>query len=1350
MPKFSVKRPYTVLVAVVALLVLGVVTFTKLSTDLLPEMELPYMIVVTVYPGASPERVESQVTSMVEANLGTINGVVNITSSSNENYSMVMLEFAEGTNMDGAKVDLATAIDQMTLPENVSKPILMEVSMDMMPTLIATIDREDMDIYELSDYAEETVVPYLERQDGVASVNGMGLVDEYIEVRLEQDEIDELNDKLAAYVDENLGDAKAKLDDAQREINNAQGQLSSGKQTLQDQQTSTVDELANASQMLDEVMATRAAYSAQVTGLKASQQALQAEQKAYQDAGVEENYAQINNGLTSIYTAMLNVASDPTSAAALAAMGITIDVTKLPLDVEDAAAHPEKVTYLKNLVTQLSAVPVMGQQFAAMAPMLDALEPDALTALQTAHERIAAVGDELNNLTVEIAAAEAVLENVNSATQEAANNYSTMEAGKITAAAGFGSAAAQLDAAQTALDNGKKELESGMESYDKAKETALKNANLDQLLNMDTLSNLIMAQNFAMPAGYIHQDETQYLLKVGDEFTSMEDLENALLADIDGVGKIRLKDIATVTMLDTAGENYAKVNGNDAIILTIYKASTSGTSDVSKTCNKALENLCEETPELRTVNLMDQGEYIGMIVKNVLQNLIVGALLAVIVLAIFLKDPKPTIVVAFAIPLSVLFAMVLMYFTNITMNIISLSGLGLGVGMLVDNSIVVVENIYRLRNKGVPAARAAVMGANQVAGAIFASTLTTICVFFPIVFATGLAKQIFPDMAFTIAYSLGASLIVALTVVPSMSATVLKNTKPKEHRWFDAIIRVYEKTLRFCLRFKFVPLLIAVSLLAFSVVIALRTGLILIPEMGSEQMSLEITTDAENSDEENFAIADDVLEKLQEVEEINTVGVMTSASTNLLGSFGGSGATNSFYYYILLNEGEGDNNKEVGKKIEAAIADCEITDYTVTLSNMDMSSLMGSGMAINIYGSDLDTMLDVSEDVKQILEDVGGMEEITNGQEEGDPELKIVVNKDKAMQHSLTVAQVFAEISKRLVTEDTSTTLTMQGKDYEVKVVDENDVPDRASVMDQEFTVTTTDKDGNQQEEIHKLSEFATLQEGKSVNSVNRENQQRYITVSATTMEGYNTSLLARDVADRLDEYQAPDGITIEIGGESEQINDVLKDMMLLMLLAIILIYLVMVAQFQNLVSPMIVMLTIPLAFTGGFLAILISGEEISLVALMGFLVLSGVIVNNGIVFVDYVNQLRIGGMAKKEAICETGKTRMRPILMTALTTILAMSTMAFSKDAAAAMGKGMALVIIGGLLYGTLMTLYIVPIFYDIIYRREELKVVDIGDESTLKDEEERLAEGASDVVKEAYADPEQIRSASEHEDLD
>lgn len=1314
MPKFSVKKPYTIIVAIVALLVFGFVTFTRMSTDLLPEMELPYVIVITAYPGAAPERVESQVTEVLESSLGTINGVENIISTSSENYSMIMLEFSEGTNMDGAKVDLASTIDQLSLPDNCSTPIVMEVSMDMMPTMEITLDYDDMDIYELSRFAEDEIIPYLERQEGVASVEGMGLVDELVEIRLNESRIDDLNDELAAYVDDSLADAKEQLDTASSELSSAQGQIDSGKKALEEQQNNTSSELANASQALDEVMATRAAYSAQLTSLQAGKAALEAEQKAYNDAGIEATYDQLDTMFRTVQ-----------SMAAGMGVGDTV-----PTGIEDAAENADKLQAFQALLMQMQSMGAFnGIMTEEQLNMMTGLSTESLQQIVTAKNRLPQIESELANLEIEIAAVQAVLNTVNDATQEAVNNYTTVESGKIAAAAGFGSASAQLEAAQSAIDDGKSELESALDSYESAKETALKSANLDALLSLDTLSSLIYAQNFAMPAGYIYEGENQYLLKVGDEFDNLEDLENALLCDIDGIGEVRLKDVADITVIDNSGISYAKVNGNDAIILAIYKASTAGTATVSDNCNEAAEELVEKYEGLHILNLMDQGDYIDMIIKSVLSNLIVGAILAIIVLAIFLKDAKPTIVVAFSIPLSVLFAIVLMYFSNMTMNIISLSGLALGIGMLVDNSIVVIENIYRLRNKGIPSARAAVMGANQVAGAIISSTLTTICVFLPMVFATGIAKQLLPDMAWTIAFSLIASLIVALTVVPCFSATILSNTKPKNHPWFDAVVRVYEKALRFSLRRKWVPLLIAVVLLVLSVAQAFRTGLVLLPSIGSNQMSVSITTAPENTDEENYALADEAVERILAIDGVETVGAMTESSMSLVST---SDATNAFYFYIIITDDAAKDNAAMGEKMEEVLADMDLEDYSVTLSNMDMSSMMGSGMEINVYGSDVDTILSVSEDVMAMLEEVGGMEEISNGQEEGDDQILVSVDKDKAMGYGLTVAQIYAELAGSLTTEKTATTLTMNGKDYDVVIVDETDTVNRDNLMDYEFEVTTTNEDGEEVTEIVTLDDFADVEEGKSVASINRENQQRYLTVSAITMDGYNTTLLAREVQDKIDAYDTPEGITIEIGGESEQVMDAVGDMLLMIALAIVLIYLVMVAQFQNLVSPFIVLLTIPLAFTGGFIALFITGSEISIICLMGFLVLAGVIVNNGIVFVDYVNQLRIGGMEKKEALVETGKTRMRPILMTALTTVLAMSTMAFSKDMGAEIGKGMSVVVIGGLIYGTLMTLFIVPVLYDIIYRKKDMKQVNIGDEDTLKEEESLLAEGISDIVTE------------------
>ena len=646
---------------------------------------------------------------------------------------------------------------------------------------------------------------------------------------------------------------------------------------------------------------------------------------------------------------------------------------------------------------------------------------------------------------------------------------------------------------------------------------------------------------------------------------------------------------------------------------------------------------------------------------------------------------------------------------------ISLSGLALGVGMLVDNSIVVIENIYRLRNKGISAARAAVMGANQVAGAIAASTLTTICVFLPIVFTTGLTRELFTDMALTIAYSLIASLIVALTVVPSMSVVLLKNTKEKSHRLFDKVLKVYDKVLRLCLKVKLVPLALAIALLVLCVVRVLSTGMIMMPEMGGRQMSMTVNMPDEMKVTEGYAVADELMEKLQAVQGIETVGIMSGGgSGDMMLS---SGSNKDFTFFLLLDDETGKNNTKVAKKLEKMMEDYPQVEYSVATSNMDMSALTGDGLTLNIYGDDLDTLLSVSEDMKNLLSGIEGFENIENGQSDGDRQLVITVDKDKAMRLGLTVAQIYSELSGKLTDSKDATTLTTADETYQVTIVDDTEKLTEDNLMAYTFETTTQDEDGKSVKEEHKLSEFAKVSEGASVSSINRENQERYISVTADTMEGYNTTLLSRTVEDKLDDYKTPEGYRIEIAGESTQVMSMMHDMLLMITLAIAFIYLIMVAQFQSLLSPFIVLFTIPLAFTGGFLGLMLTGEELSMIAMMGFLILAGVVVNNGIVFVDYVNQLRLEGVEKREALVETGKTRMRPILMTALTTILAMMTMALSKDASAVMSRGMVIVSIGGLAYATLMTLFIVPVMYDIFFRRE-LKKVDLGDESNLMEE--------------------------------
>ena len=851
MSKFCVKKPYTVVVAVVLVLVLGVISFLNMTTDLLPSLELPYVVAVATYPGASPEKVERSVTEVLESAFGTVNGVANLSSVSSENMSLLILEFESSTNMDTAMVDLSTAADQVSgyLPDTVASPMLLRISPDMLPVVVASVDMEGMDIYELTRFVQEDVTPYLERQAGVASVDGTGLVEKTVEVRLDQSRIDALNDKVLASVNDRMADAQAELADAKQKLADGRAELDSAETELEDAQAETGSELGQASAQVDAAVAQASALASQLTGLQASKAALEAERdirwKAMvamaqgvdttDEKAVRDKIEEIAAGMQALYEQLKQPdVPDETPLESL--------LNGLPDD------NPLKAS-LQALIAQgcttVGSVKETAKTIGAMPTRLDEID--------------AALAD----LGTEILAAEQMKKAADEGLAQAKDYYAQIEAGKIAAAAGFGSGSAQIAAGRTALEEAEAQLEEAEQQLAEARAAALESADITGLLSGQTIAGILTAQNFAMPAGYISGGEGKFMLRIGDEFASLEELENALLVhmDVDGVGDVRLSDVADVVVTDNAADSYARVNGNQAVILSVSKASTAGTSDVSKAVNEAIGELEARYEGLRITPLMDQGQYIKLIVNSVLSNLAWGGALAVLVLALFLKSLRPTLVVAFSNPISVLFALVLMYFSGVTLNIVSLSGLALGVGMLVDNSIVVMENIYRLRSQGMPAARAAVKGAGQVAAAIAASTFTTVCVFLPIVFTEGLTRQLFVDMGLTIAYSLCASLAVALTLVPTLSATLLRREEQKAHPWFDRMVDAYEKALRFCLRHKAVPLAGSLALLALAVWQTTRIGLTFMPEMGGNQMTVSVTVPEGYDRDEAYGLADAVMER---------------------------------------------------------------------------------------------------------------------------------------------------------------------------------------------------------------------------------------------------------------------------------------------------------------------------------------------------------------------------------------------------------------------------------------------------------------------------------------------------------
>lgn len=1334
LPQFSVRKPYTVLVAVVLVLVLGVISFTGMTTDLLPAMELPYVVVMTTYPGASPEKIETTVTKPLEAVLGTTGGIKNVSSVSSENASIVILEFEQGTNMDSAMIELSSNVDLVSgqMDDAVGTPMLMKISPDMLPVMVASVDMDGMDVKEISAFADETVMPAFERIDGVASVDATGLVEQQVTVTLDQVKIDALNDKVLAGVDSDLADAQRELREGQAKVADGKAKLAEGEAALESQKGSALDKLAQGSAQVDGASATLSALLSEETTLTANQKAFEAER---------DGYTQAKQGYEGINTALAGARDTARQAAAAAAkQGVLDSVNALLAQMgrpavgtyEEAAAVYAQLQQTQPGLPALPDPAVVGEQAAAAVPanvdallalddasfeafktqagalpggeQLAALTKESLTQLRDAvlraDTRLPEVEAELSNITTRLAVISGMKPALEENLKKAQDAYAELEKGKMTAVNELTRGEVTLSTTKTQLEDAEQKLADAQEQFDQARDAAYKKADLSGVLTADMLGNILMAQNFNMPAGYITEGEEQYLVKVGEEYASLEELENTLLMhmDVDGVGDVRLSDVADIALTDNAGESYAKVNGNDGVVLSFQKQSTASTATVSQRINSAIAQLQEQNPGLHITPLMDQGDYIDMVVGSVLSNLLWGGLLAIIVLIFFLKDAKPTFIVACSIPFSLMCAITLMYFTDVTLNIISLSGLALGVGMLVDNSIVVIENIYRLRSLGVPASKAAIQGAKQVSGAIFASTLTTICVFLPIVFTQGISRELFTDMGLTIAYSLLASLVVALTLVPAMGAAVLKNTKEKSHRWFDAFVEGYQRLLGWALRHKAPVLAGVTALLAISIFLTTQMGTAFIPAMDSPQMSAKLTMPRGAAQQDAYAMADTVMERIAAVDGVETVGAMSGGS-GMSSMMGGSSSGGSITYYILLSDDRTATNADVSAAIEAQVADLDCT-VEVQESTMDMSALGGSGVELVITGRGLDEMNAIADDLRGILRSTEGLVDISENSVTGNPETRITVDKYKAMQHGLTVAQIYSELAAELKAENTATTLTLDGTDTPVVVVKPaGQAPTRGNIMDHAFTVTNAEGE----EETVRLYDIAAKQETDSVSSINRENGARTMSVSAGVDARHNIGLVSRELEKKLADYELPEGYTVEIAGENETINSAMTDLVKMIALAVVFIYLIMVAQFQSLMSPFIVMFTIPLAFTGGLLALWLTGSELSIIAMLGFLVLAGVVVNNGIVFVDNINQLRLAGMDRTEAILETGRTRIRPVLMTALTTILAMSTMALGIGDGAEMTQPMAIVTIGGLTYATLLTLLVVPVLYD-TFRKKPL----------------------------------------------
>lgn len=1332
--RYSVKKPYTVVVAVVLVLILGVVSFTKMNTDLLPSMDMPYAMVMTTYPGASPETVEQTVTRPIEQSMATVSNIMNVSSVSSENASVVILEFSEDANMDSVTLEMRENLDQIKgyWDESVGNPMIMKLNPDMLPVFVAAVDMDGLTAPQTTDYVENHILQEMESIAGVARVSVSGGVTEQIRVELQQDKIDGVNQKVQDAINGKFAGEEQKLQDAQKQLEEGQAQLESGRQQLESGQQAAAGQIgqgsAQLSQAKEQMQAGLQEISAQLQTLEEKQAELekQGEVLTASRAPIEAMLKELTAAKNEYYQAAAGKQELENTIAQLETQIATATESIAQLESQlEQAQTPEEQQELQNAIGEMNA----------QLDSLNMAKTEAQAQLQTLNEGLALMDIEVINKGIEeansglsqIAQAQAQLdaglaqitqgkEKLNQAREQLESGKSQMSAAevqletqKILAAVQMSSAAAKIEVSTSQMQAAQSQIDAGKEQLDAAKEQIQEQTDLHTILTQDMIKGILAAENFAMPAGYVQEDKKDYLVRVGEKVQDVDTLKDLVILDLglEGLEPIKLSDVAEIQVTDDSSEVYAVINGNPGVMLTIEKQTGYSTGEVTDKILDRMESLEQEEKGLHFTTLMDQGIYIDMVIQSVMQNMIYGGILAVLILFVFLRSVRPTFVIACSIPISVVAALVMMYFSGVTLNIISLSGLALGVGMLVDNSIVVIENIYRMRNEGVPARKAAIEGAKQVAGAITSSTLTTVCVFAPIVFTEGITRQLFVEMGLTIAYSLAASLLVALTVVPMMSAGLLQKTEEKQSRFLDKLQEGYSQLILKALHHKTWVLLGALGLFLLSAVLSISKGTEFFPSMESTQVTMTITTEKGTPLEETAAKSNEVMEKISDIKDIESIGAMASGSSMM----SGESNTNTVTMYLVLKEEKTLNNAQLEKEIEKRTKDVKDCEIQISTDSMDMSALGGSGINIQISGKELDELQSIAKDLAKKLEGIKGTQNVSDGLEDADAEYEVIVNKEKAMEYNLTVAQVFQAINKELAEAASATTISTAAKDYEVYVEsDAKETMTRESIG--KIPVEYTDSEGKKGEVL--VGELAEFKDSFTPQAITREDQSRYVSVSAEIATGYNIGLVSQKVQKMLDDYHMPEGYRGQMTGEDETINEAMGQLMLMLVLALVFMYLIMVAQFQSLLSPFIIMFTIPLAFTGGFLGLLLTGKPVSIIAMIGFVMLSGITVNNGIVLVDYINQMRKEGMEKYAAIAKAGKDRLRPIIMTALTTVLGLVTMAMGLGMGGDMVQPMAIVTIGGLLYGTLLTLFVVPCIYDILNHKSYQK-----DEKRLEDKE-------------------------------
>ena len=813
-------------------------------------------------------------------------------------------------------------------------------------------------------------------------------------------------------------------------------------------------------------------------------------------------------------------------------------------------------------------------------------------------------------------------------------------------------------------------------------------------LTTSTLSGLLAAENMNLPSGDLTQGNTTVAVRTIGEFTSVQEINNLPIPTSTGA-VIHLSYVAKVEQVEADRDSFTYINGEKGILLSVDKQSTANLVKVSQSLKDEIAKLQRDYPELEIDMLSDTSDYIEMSLSNITETALLAAVIAFFVLLLFLKNAVTAGIIAVSIPTSIMATFALMYVTDINMNMISMGGVAIGIGMLVDNSVVVLDSIYQYYERGYTAAESAEIGAKEVSMAIIASTLTTVAVFLPMALIGGTTGAMMKNLSFTIMYALIASVVVALTFVPMACALLLKR-ETKTFVWknlkflsfldhwegaIDTLSRKYEKLLKWALRHRKKTVLTVLLVFILSLCSIPLAGMDFMASMdeGVATISVDLPngTDLDTTEETTL----EVLYRLQDIPEADVV--YANVGSGMLSS-----GTNSASITMNLVDAKDRkrSTEEVCDDIEKLLADIPGADITVSSSDSAMGSLASADVTMNVYGYDAATLVDVEDELVDKLSEVDGLSDVEGSTGDTVPEAKVTIDRAKASQYGITTASVAGALSTA-ISGSTATQYKLDGTEIDVVIrYDTNSV----NYLTDLNNLTVTSAYGTQVP----LSDVATVTMDESATTIMRENQKNYITISANA-DNMSTSEAQKLVEKAMADIELPDGCTYEFSGMMEKMNDTFRSLEIAMVVAVLLVYMIMASQFESLRYPFIVMFSMPLAITGAIIGLLITGNTITMPAMMGFVMLIGMVVNNGIVLVDYTNQLMDRGMNCYDALTSAGPRRLRPILMTTLTTVLGMVPMALATSEGSEMMQALAIAVIFGLTLSTVVTLIFIPVLY-------------------------------------------------------